>query len=105
NSDNNTAAIAVKTTASAATFTNTPPEAELRYTFTQWQGTHYIDIYRIADHHIQLMASNSQVMTILQSHSNERPLPLSLSWSGTSCITRMTYSIIMTNRVINHHEG
>lgn len=52
-----------------------------------------------------LWHQTARVMMILQRHSNERPLPLLLSWSGKSCITRMTYSIVMTNRMMNHHEG
>lgn len=59
---------AAKTATIAVPFSHPSPEAELRYTFTQWQGTHHVDIYRIADHHLQLMASNSYVMSILQRH-------------------------------------
>uniref|UniRef100_A0A3B0M068 Surface presentation of antigen domain-containing protein n=1 Tax=Arsenophonus endosymbiont of Trialeurodes vaporariorum TaxID=235567 RepID=A0A3B0M068_9GAMM len=78
---------AAKTATIAVPFSHPSPEAELRYTFTQWQGTHHVDIYRIADHYLQLMASNSYVMSILQRHLNKKISARSVSLSDTLNIT------------------
>ncbi|SPP32090.1 hypothetical protein ARAF_1982 [Arsenophonus endosymbiont of Aleurodicus floccissimus] len=78
---------AAKTPTIIVPFSHSSPEAELRYTFTQWQGTHHVDIYRIVDHHLQLMASNNYVMSILQRHLNEKVSTQSVSLSDTLNIT------------------
>lgn len=86
-----TAELPAKTATTAMPFNHSLPEAELRYTFTQWRGgTHHVDIYRIANHHLQLMASNSHVMSILQRHLNERASPSVVSLANTLNITLNT---------------
>ncbi|HGJ5863943.1 MAG TPA: hypothetical protein ACHBZ9_16295 [Arsenophonus nasoniae] len=85
--NNTTAELPAKTATTAMPFNHSLPEAELRYTFTQWQGTHHVDIYRITNHHLQLMASNSHVMSILQRHLNERASPSAVSLFDTLNIT------------------
>lgn len=82
-----TAKLSTKTATTAMPFSHSLPEAELRYTFTQWQGTHHVDIYRFANHHLQLMASNSHVMSILQRHLNEKASPSAVSLFDTLNIT------------------
>lgn len=83
-----TAELPAKTATTTMPSNHSSPEAELRYTFTQWQGgTHHVDIYRIANHHLQLMASNSHVMSILQRHLNERASPSTVSLADTLNIT------------------